>query len=544
MRIKGPNPKITPNTDGSDAVSITKADGTTTVLSANTSTGAVSILGAVDAPTITASTAIADNTSTTQVATTAFVNSAVASKAKQSQAVNLTAAASGSNGIQVADNDNIDPGTGNFAITFRGSLPDWTVASILVQKLTASVGYQLEIVATTGYIKLTLNTTAYTSSVAPSFVAGTKHEITAVVTVGTVNTTVDFYADGVALGVQQTAANPGTVSSTAVLYTLGTSAVRTVGTCEFATVYNRALTAAQVLDLYRNGIAFADKWGSQTNIITGNDSTFAGASNWVNVNLGTYDETTDGVLTIAGTTGQYCYLPAVNAPFTPGKNYRLTFTVGAAPVGSMYISDSATGALIVASTFTLAAGTKTIEFTVTNAAATGGIQLYSGSADMACTIDNVSLVEIGATLALEPEGIQPSPGQWLDSSTNKLHAIQPAVGSSITRLKKDFEIRWTNTWAATHEAQYIGGVNQAVLPVGCYITNIIGTVTGGTIEDIIIGDGSDDNRFVVLTDALATGVTNFAIAAATSDGTNYKLVVDPDANFTGSIEWLIRGVII
>ena len=178
----------------------------------------------------------------------------------------MTAAASGSTGIQIADNDNIDFGTGNFTLTWKGSLPSWSASAILVQKLTSNVGYQLEVVVTTGYLKLTLNTTAYTSSVAPSFIAGTVHKINAVVTVGAVNTTVDFYVDGVVLGTQQTAANPGTVSSAAVLYVLGTSAVRTEGVCYFYTSYNRALTAAEVLDLYRNGINEVDKWGSQTTL--------------------------------------------------------------------------------------------------------------------------------------------------------------------------------------------------------------------------------------------------------------------------------------
>jgi hypothetical protein len=109
---------------------------------------------------------------------------------------------------------------------------------------------------------------------------------------------------------------------------------------------------------------------------------------------------------------------------------------------------------------------------------------------------------------------------------------------------KTFEVRGTNTWAGTHEAQYIGGVNQAVLPVGCYITDIIGVITGATIEDIIIGDGSDTDRWVAATTGLAAGTVAFTLANRISDGTNYKLVVDPDANFTGSIAFTARGIIL
>ena len=148
---------------------------------------------------------------------------------------------------------------------------------------------------------------------------------------------------------------------------------------------------------------------------------------------------------------------------------------------------------------------------------------------------------------MEPEGIQPAPGQWLDSSSNKLHAWQPATGSSLTRYKKTFEIRGINTWAGTHEAQSITmltDASRAMLPVDCYITDIIGVITGSTIEDIIIGDGSDTDRWVEITTGLAAGTVAFTVANRISDGTNYEMVVDPDANFTGSIEWTIRGIII
>jgi hypothetical protein len=149
----------------------------------------------------------------------------------------------------------------------------------------------------------------------------------------------------------------------------------------------------------------------------------------------------------------------------------------------------------------------------------------------------------GATLCLLPENAQPAPGMWLDSSTNNLHAIYPAAGASITRPKDSFVIRWVNTWAGTHEAQYLGGINQAMLPPKCCVTSIVGVIAGSTIEDIILGDGSDTDHWVAITSGLAAGTVNFTIANAFSDLTNYKLVADPDANFTGSITWTIRGYI-
>jgi hypothetical protein len=260
--------------------------------------------------------------------------------------VTMTAAGSGSSGITVADNANIDFGTENFTLYFDGLVPDFTPAAalILMQKWATNVGYELGITATTGTIYLKLNTTTYTSSVAPT-------------AVGAVNTTVDFYFDSVALGTQQTAANPGTVSNAASLYILGTSAVRTAGTVSDSGTFNRALSAAGVLDLYRNGIAFADKWGSQTAL-------------------------TSGTLTV-------------------GKKYRINTYVSNDDFANVGAASNASG----------------VEFVATGTTPTHWDHLSS-------------LVLLGATLALEPEGINAV--NWLDSSTNDLDASYPAAGSSIT----------------------------------------------------------------------------------------------------------------
>ena len=103
-------------------------------------------------------------------------------------------------------------------------------------------------------------------------------------------------------------------------------------------------------------------------------------------------------------------------------------------------------------------------------------------------------------------------------------------------------MRWTNSCAETHEAQYISGVNQPILPARAYITSIIGVITstgGSGVQDVIVGDGSDTDRYVTITTALAAGTKTFTLASNTTDLTNLKLTVDPDANCTMSIAWTI-----
>jgi hypothetical protein len=385
----------------------------------------------------------------------------------------MTAAASGSSGITVADNDNVDFGTGNFTLVWKGSLPDWTPSAFVVlatKRQSATQKYWLQVDTTGAFSLLLNNTNTYTSSIVNTFVDNTDHEIIASVTVGAVNTTVDFYVDGVAFGAQQTYANAATVSNTGNLTILGTelAADRFASTVNHTYTYNRALTAAEVLDLYRNGVAESDKWGSQT-------------------------EKTSGTLVV-------------------GKRYRI----------NNWITND--------------------DFTNVGGANVDGTEFTATGTTPTTWTNSSTVVEIGATLALTPEGIQPAPGQWLDSSSNKLHAMQPATGSSLTRYKKDFEYRWTNTWTASSAAQYIGGLNQALLSADHFITDVITQATVVTdVENLTLGDGSDADRFVTTFAASATRTKQ--TIAAQNDGTNLKLVYTPAASATMTVETIIRGFI-
>ena len=395
---------------------------------------------------------------------------------QMAQGVNMTYAASGSRGITVADNDNIDFGTGNFTLVWRGSLPDWTpsVETLLINKYHASGGPQLA-VTTGGLLQLYLGP-SFRQSASPGFVDGTVHTICAVVTSAT--GVIVWYVDGLLFETETGIGALPSQSNAIDLHIGGASSVRYASTTQFAATFNRALTAAEVLDLYRNGIPTKWRKASQTALTSGT--------------------------------------------LIPGQEYIIdTFVAG---------DDFSNIATVVSGTINT----------------TGCIFVATGTTPTTWT-NSSSLRATGGTLILEPEGIQPAPGQWLDSSSNKLHAWQPASGSSITRYKKTFEIRGINTWAGTHEAQSITmltDASRAMLPVDCYITDIIGVITGATIEDIIIGDGSDTDRWVTITTGLAAGTVAFTPANRISDGTNYEMVVDPDANFTGTIEWTIRGIII
>lgn len=478
-----------------------------------------------------------------------------------SQAVSLTAATSGSNGIQNANNANLNYSTYDFSVGIECSVPDWTPSAdvVLRRKHDGANGWILSLL-TTGAFRLQINGTTYTSTALNSFVAWTCHKILAVVTRSSATTvgSVIFYVDGIIFGsaITITAGAPTTISNTSIAYHFGTSSTRTAGRVLHIYDFSRALSASESLDLAINGIAAGDKWGSETALytsdfsagvngwtgqratITGNMDAIGGQDDWLQIYASTDNNTHLGY--VLGLSNKFFvrvlltyYIPSTNTnvdgiQFNVGVGYSSVFSMLDA-VTSVIVTlpNDGSGSLAV---YLTKSGNRTF--------------VGTGATSDSAYIKLVYLYSVGCTLALESESIQPSPGQWLDSSTNKLHAIQPTAGASLMRPFRTFEIHWTNTWSGTHEAQYIGGVNQSILPSNCYIDKIIGVVSGATIEDIIIGDGSDTDRWVAITTGLAAGTTSFTIANNISDGTNYKMVVDPDANFTGSIVWTIRGFIL
>ncbi len=362
----------------------------------------------------------------TQIANLSFVAqhaAMVKNPLLPAQEVNMTAAASGSNGITVADNNNIDFGTGNFTLVWRGSLPDWTQAALelaLMFKYESATDRWRLIVDESSkvaiYCRAGDTVRIYKQSDALTLGDGTVHEIVVSVTRESAGGAgvVDFYSDGISIGSRSiTAATTVSLSNTGNLYVSGTNGGRTASTTHFAATFNRALTAAEVLSLYRNGVDWADKWGSQTSLITGDNSTFASDTGWWTLSGATIGS---GVCSIPTTK----YIRR-NALLTPGKKYRLTATNGGA--GALLVTD-----MDIVGYGTLPAGaTTSIEFTAGSNTHLG-VQNVSGVTN---TLDNITLYEIGATLALEPEGIQGD--KWYDSSSNDLHASYPASGSSLVR---------------------------------------------------------------------------------------------------------------
>ena len=185
-------------------------------------------------------------------------------------------------------------------------------------------------------------------------------------------------------------------------------------------LFNTALSATEVKELYSGAsVPFKYKGANQTEMITAtNDRTFAGASNWTDQDLasggGSYDESGDLSIT-SGASGDYCYLANANIGFVAGKSYRVTVTASSLSGTSFNLIVGGTAqsiGVILNGTnsyeFTMGAGFNTLKTLLVQSSGTGGI-----------TLDDFSVVPIGAVAEYDGSGITNT--KWYDKSGNELH---------------------------------------------------------------------------------------------------------------------------
>jgi len=448
----------------------------------------------------------------------------------QAVSVQMTASAT-VGGIQQLDNDNLDMGTNDFTLEFDEVIPTTRPAAAIVldRKHDGTNGYILSVL-TTGIVRLQINATNRDSTVALASATNVDPKLMIVVVreTATVAGSVTFYSNGVIVGtaISITAGTPTTVNNASARIINGTTTTRTAGSLQASRLFNRALTAAEVLDLSINGVALADRGASQTGLLP---ATLDFTSGWSLV--GTASATDADTISLPDSGA------SIRRNFTvdPSKRYRVRLVGTTSQI--FRVTDNGL-------TNTIINNVPVGAFDITlNTSLVGNGIAFRNLAGSATTIDFTvaQVTQIGVTSELIASNAQSDTGQILDSSGNRNHALLPASGATVVGrpVSQTREVRWTNTWAGTNELQYIGGVNQAILPANAYIESIIGTVSGATPHDIIVGDGSDADRYVTITTGLAAGTTSFTLAARTTDGTNLKLTVDPDTDATMSIAWVI-----
>ena len=195
-------------------------------------------------------------------------------------AVTLTAAGSGSNGVTIADDADIDMATNDFTPVWIGAVPDWTpsAAQRLWFKTDGANGVTFNIGGSgaSNFMSLAINGTGYNSTVAPGATVadGAIAMLAASVARSSAGAagSVNYYLNQSPLGaaVSIPIGAPVTVNNAVAGYVAGNSTIRTASTNLRFMLYNRALSAADILALYQTGqVAAADVGASQTALTSG-----------------------------------------------------------------------------------------------------------------------------------------------------------------------------------------------------------------------------------------------------------------------------------
>ena len=313
------------------------------------------------------------------------------------------------------------------------------------------------------------------------------------------------------------------------------------GAAEALVIYNRALSAAEVLALYESGAPAAADFNNASNTSL-NLAAFVNA-----VGGNAYDSfsaaSASGFTAIKTTPGQNAYVNgATSLAWVYGRKYRFEFTVtlnsGTAP--NIVVDGGGLDAPVVngQNVFDLVP-TATLNQVIQFWNAAGQFSYYS--------ISNFKVTPLGLLCA--PESTAPGKSyQWRSASGQSPPAdiTLPASGVSWTLVDSNpNSVRATLTWAGTHEAKSLLG--QVAIPSNAVITSITTTASAGSAgAGMTIGSVTTPNLFVTAA-AYTTAKKVQALAAQLPAGTatnDLSIVVDPDdQNYTGTIQVSINYVL-
>ena len=170
---------------------------------------------------------------------------------------------------------------------------------------------------------------------------------------------------------------------------------------------------------------------------------------------------------------------------------------------------------------------------------------FSGSFDI--DIDDVEVIPLGAVAHYDAD-LDGIGYQLHDQSTNKLDAWVSASGVAWTKPRREGYLRTTLTWAGTHESKYLSGE-----PISSVCMPVTAIVTGVTTKSSAASSGSglsiaaewNSANLVALNAFSTTKKIHALLGGAVPNGNNdprfTRYGIDPDTvNFTGSIDVELR----
>lgn len=316
-----------------------------------------------------------------------------------------------------------------------------------------------------------------------------------------------------------------------------------------ATLFNRALSASEVITLANQGVQEPDKWGSLT---TAYESTFAAGvtSGYAAVNgtttgiLGPIDGRSN-VLEMDSGAGTSLITQNTATTFTAGKRYRVSFYlyIPVANVLGTSVNIRTTGNTSWTSALN-ATPTKGVwtqyNLEGVNPSALGLRFILRAGLEGSSTItagdkfyiDDLVVTEIGSILDAD---LSAGVGyQVPDRSSNKYHGVVSASGTSWTLAQRRGQLRVSSN---TNGNQQLLG-SQVCLPTNAIITSIVGYTTG--TPTVYIGNVSGGSQIVASVAMSASTYQSFTLVA--NNTTTGNLWVN--ASSSATINWTITYMIV
>lgn len=368
-------------------------------------------------------------------------------------AIQMTAAASGSNGITVADDNDIDAGTASFGAHWEGSRDSWRPASAeeIYTKYQDASNYVSLICNTDGTVRLlavvagvTILDETSSAAVATTY-NGKNLKLTFSCSRETASAAGSFqpYIDAAVLGAAQsiTAASPTSISNSGALYIAGTDSKRFASNTISFVMLNFAPTASEVLDLCTNGIPASWKWGSQASAVSG--SVLNGTSNRAFSTFSSGADNFTGTTLAGDATLNYA---GYSIGVSPGQKIRvkgsfsITGTLGSAAF-RINIATSLSNSAALSDTITVSGTSGDFDVVLTaTVSATGIVNFSLGTSPVTgatITVTNIAINRQGATLALLPDTIPTSSATtWSDTSGNTGGGTLPAAGATKVTIRR------------------------------------------------------------------------------------------------------------
>lgn len=317
-----------------------------------------------------------------------------------------------------------------------------------------------------------------------------------------------------------------------------------VGVTRSFTLYNLALSATDVQEIYELGGAVPEryKFGSQTELY-GNPGFETAGAGGADV-FASWGESTSGASTItrdttdfqSGTASCKIFIDGSNSALeigqpvvVAGKPHRLRFWAKADAAASDLIKvDAGAAALILGSQIPLTTSWQPFVFEFTAVDST--VKFRRGTANnRTIWIDTTSLVRLGAVVHLP---LDDGGGfQLRDVSTNALHALMTTTGVSHVRpLSGPFRARFTSS---TNGNQQLGG--QVVIPANSQILRVRAKASTGT-PNVTLGTSSGGTQ-IVASVALSTAWQTLTIALTGGQVGSSNISLWAGSNSTATIDW-------